>query len=391
MLDTDRIRVLRRLAPPVLTAYLDTNPANPRNQGEPPGYLAWLKAAARDLEASVAAGERAEFREQVRRLQRHLQSHPPGARGLVAFAGRETWEILPLQVKVEDELHWGPPVLKQLLWLLDEYRPAGMVVVSEAGARLFRVWLGEIAEDEREALTVEPSAWRKKHLVGPAHAGVARRRGVDRDRFERRLEAQQERFAADLARRVQRWGERHGLRPVLLVGPSAMIDAVFEALPEAFRPRVARQRENLAQLAPAALRARLKAVLTRWERDDEIRRVEAILNAAGSPRVAAGLDETLARLQEGRVRELVIARGLDGRVQQCERCGQVDRSADPRCPLCGGRRQPSSVRVVVPELVRRHRVTVDVVAGQAASRLRRAGGVAAWLDTDRGGARRKTA
>ena len=38
-----RIRSLRRITAPVLTAYVDTNPATPRNQGEPPGYLAWLK------------------------------------------------------------------------------------------------------------------------------------------------------------------------------------------------------------------------------------------------------------------------------------------------------------------------------------------------------------
>jgi hypothetical protein len=28
-----------------------------------------------------------------------------------------------LQVKVDDELHWGPPALKQLFWLLDEHLP----------------------------------------------------------------------------------------------------------------------------------------------------------------------------------------------------------------------------------------------------------------------------
>lgn len=37
MLDADRIRTLRRITAPVLTAYVDTNPGTPRNQGEPPG------------------------------------------------------------------------------------------------------------------------------------------------------------------------------------------------------------------------------------------------------------------------------------------------------------------------------------------------------------------
>jgi hypothetical protein len=42
MLDAARIRSLRRLAVPVLTASLDTNPATPRNPGSPPGSRAWL-------------------------------------------------------------------------------------------------------------------------------------------------------------------------------------------------------------------------------------------------------------------------------------------------------------------------------------------------------------
>jgi hypothetical protein len=391
MLDTDRIRSLPRIIAPVLTVYVDTNPATRRNQGHPPGYLAWLKTSSRGLEGQVAADERAMFREHVRRLERHLQSHPPRARSLVAFSGRRTWELLPLQVKVDDELHWGPPALQQLFWLLDEHRPAGVVVASQTGARLFRVWLGEVVEEDREAIALDTSAWRKKHLVGPSHAGVAKRRGVERDRFARRVEAQYARFAIELARRVQRWSQRHRLRPVLLVAPSGIVDAVFAALPSSFRPRVALRRENLSQLSPAALHARVEPLLARWQRDDELGRVDALLGATGSDRVAAGIDQTLARLQEGRVRELVIARGIDGTARQCQRCGWMDRSGDPSCPRCGGERRAVAVRVVIPELARCQRVSIDVVAGRAASRLRRVEGIAAWLNSDRRGARQDAA
>jgi peptide subunit release factor 1 (eRF1) len=296
---------------------------------------------------------------------------------------------LPLQVTVDDELHWGPPALKQLSWLLDEHRPAGVVVVSRTEARFFRIWLGEIVEETREAFAPDTSQWRKKHLVGPSHAGIGKRRGVQRDRFARRMEAQYGRVATELARRLSRWGEQHRLRPVLVAGPTAMVDAVFAALPGTFRPRVALRRENLSQLSPAALHARVEPVLERWKRDDELARVDALLGATGSGRVAAGVDQTLARLQEGRVRELLIGRGTDGTVRQCERCGWVDRSADPRCPRCGGPRRAASIRVVIPELARRRRVSIEVVAGRAATRLRRTGGMGAWLDSNRDGTRRK--
>jgi hypothetical protein len=93
MLDTDRVRSLPRITPPVLTAYVDTNPATRRNQGHPPGYLAWLKTSARGLEGRIDADERMLFREHVHRLERRLRNHPPRARGLVAFSGRSTWEL----------------------------------------------------------------------------------------------------------------------------------------------------------------------------------------------------------------------------------------------------------------------------------------------------------
>lgn len=391
MLDVDRARSLRRLAAPVLSAYVDTNPATRRNQGHPPGYLAWLKTSARRLERQVAAEERKTFRESVGRLERELENRPARARGIAAFVGPKTWELLRLQIAVDDELHWGPPALKQLFWLLDEHRPAGVVVVSRTEARFFRIWLGEIVEEDRQPIVFDKSAWRKKDLVGPSHAAVGKRRGVHRDRFASRMQAQHARFAVAIASRIQRWAERQRLRPVLLVGPDAMIDAVSAALPAAFRPRIAAVPENLSQLSPATLHARVQPALARWQRDDEVARVEALLSGDGSRGVAVGLEQTLARLQEGRVRELMISRGIKGTVGQCERCGWVDASPSGSCARCGGRRRAAAVRVLLPELARRKAVSIDVVAGPAAKRLRQTDGIAARLQWNRGGPRRRVA
>jgi hypothetical protein len=70
----DRVRSLRRLTGPLLCAYIDTNPATRRNQGHPPGYLAWLQTSARRLARSAAADERNTFQQTVRRLERELET-----------------------------------------------------------------------------------------------------------------------------------------------------------------------------------------------------------------------------------------------------------------------------------------------------------------------------
>jgi peptide subunit release factor 1 (eRF1) len=57
----------------------------------------------------------------------------------------------------------------------------------------------------------------------------------------------------------------------------------------------------------------------------------------------------------------------------------VDRAADRVCANCGGERRVVALRAVIPELARRYGVPVEVVAVEAARKLREAGGIAAWL------------
>jgi len=65
--------------------------------------------------------------------------------------------------------------------------------------------------------------------------------------------------------------------------------------------------------------------------------VNEIIAGQGSGEAVIGPNETLHRLQQGQVQELVAAWGLKGSVERCTKCGWVDRSgASPR-PLCGSR------------------------------------------------------
>ena len=122
MLDREVIVTLPRIPPPVLTAYLDTNPSNPRNQGRPSGARIWLKSRAKEIGADLLLQERKLFRKQVARVDRFLGTRPRRERGIAIVAGSKTWQIIRLQVHVKNELHWGRAALNQLLWLLDEHQ-----------------------------------------------------------------------------------------------------------------------------------------------------------------------------------------------------------------------------------------------------------------------------
>jgi len=229
---------LPHLMPPVLTAYLDTNPANPRNQSTPRGYMIWLKSAGRAL----AREQRPELQKQVRRelgrLAAHIRGNFAQSRGLVVFAGPDVWEELRLQVPVRDALHWGKPSLQQLAWVLDEHRVRGAVLVDPTGARFFRFWLGRGTEDEQVALSIDKSQWRIPHLVGPSTSGVSKQHGVQRDRVSAREQAQRERFASELAKRIARWMAQQEISPVVLVGEPKQIEGVRAAMAERSREQV---------------------------------------------------------------------------------------------------------------------------------------------------------
>ena len=125
MLDATLISSLPKLEPPILTAYLDTNPASPSNQGQPSGARIWLKSQAKALQANLPRPEQLVVRKQLERVDRFLETRPKRERGIAVFAGPKDWRVFRLQVNVDNKLHWGQASLTQLLWLLDEHQSMG--------------------------------------------------------------------------------------------------------------------------------------------------------------------------------------------------------------------------------------------------------------------------
>lgn len=379
MLEAKRIQFLPQIPAPALTAYLNTNPGDARNQGHPAGYLTWLKSRARVLARRIAKDEQKLFREQIARLENHLRARPAKSAGVIVFAGPATWELFVLRCPVEDELHWGRPSLTQLLWLLDEHQPYGVAHVDRSGLRSFRVWLGEIAEQPEEEFKVDTTRWRRKDLLPPSHPGVLKTRGSQRDVFQQRIEAQYDRFFREAAARIERWVAKEELNPVFVVGPEEVVDRVWPELPPSLRRRAGRIKAALARMTAPALLERIAPEVERWKREHELEIVERMLGSGKGLRAVTGVDETLERLQRGQARELLVVRGLGGRLRQCVRCEWASRSADPVCATCGGERRTAALRAAIPQLARRYAVPVEVVGGEAGRKLREAGGLAAWL------------
>ena len=377
MLKSGTIQSLPDLPAPLLTIYLDTNPAKQMIRGLKPDYLTRFESQAKLIAQAVPTSDLPLFLEQVQRAGAYLRDHPLQCRGVVIFAGLDTWELIPLQVDVEDEVRWGTPALAQLFWLLDEHKPHGIVLVGQKRVQIFLWWLGEMLELEEKEFRMEPS---KVKEMGPVSrtAGVRVSRGTDHDVYEHHVDAQYAHYHRQIAEDVGRWCAAEHLDSLFVVGLVEMAKGIRKQLPPGLREKTTVIEKDLVWVeSRAEVEKRIEPFVERHERERKVVLVDSLLG--DSRAVVIGIDETLVQLQQGRIRNLAVVKGLDGSLRQCLKCSWADRTQDPACPACGGEREVVRLREVLPQLARRYSVSVEVVAGEAARRLQEAGGMGAWL------------
>ena len=378
MLSAQVIESLPDLPTPVLTVYLNTSlpqPAGTTSAPLKPPYLLQLESQVKKIAGTVPAEDREAFETQAKRVEAYLASHPLPYRGIIIFAGPEVWEVLPVQTETQDEVGWGIPVLAQLFWLLDEHRPYGVVLAGRKGARFFLSRLGGMVE--LEGIEFHPEESRRKEMGPVSRPGVRMSRGTNRDVFAHHRDAQFQLLHREIAARIEHLRAAERLDSIVLAGLSDVTRSIQKELPEALRNDVVLVEEDLGFMSQAEIQERVVPLVASHERARENKMVEELLEKSRG--VAKGVDETLAQLQQGRVRRIIAATGLGGDVRQCTRCGRVDREADATCSVCNGERQTVGLRAILPLLVRRQRVSMEVVSGEAAQKLRETGGVCAWL------------
>jgi Bacterial archaeo-eukaryotic release factor family 10 len=377
MLTMSQLESLSQLPSPLLTAYVRTVSVEASLHGATPEYLAWLKDESRPVAESLSPTEQELFRKQLDRVEEFLRQRQPHERSLVIFAGPAVWEIASLQREVQNELHWGKPALTQLLWLASEHKPYGIVAVDHAGARFFHYWLGEMVEYKETKFAVDISQWKKEELGHVTGQGVRKTRGSQREVFRNRMEGQYARLCRETAQQAAVFCTKKVLTAVFLVGLDRLIRPMEAAFPRGFRQPIVLIDQDLARITLLELQKHLEPQIASWERTRE---AELVTGVAGKERgTIAGFDETLAHLQKGKIRTLVLARGLNADLRECVQCGWMDRSADPICSVCGSKRRTVTLRDALPELARRHQVEIDVVTGDAAERLKKVEGMGAWL------------
>jgi rubrerythrin len=371
------VESLTELLGPVLTVYLNTLPPDASTQPLAKESEVWIKHQAKELAKTLSEKEQKRFWRQVERIEEFLAKHKQQEKALVIVAGPGAWQAVPLRTAVENEIYWGPAAITQLVWMLNENRPHCVVALDRKGARFFRYWTGELTKLAEHTFAVDMSQWKEKDLGHVSIDGMKKARGSQRDTYERRVDAQYKKMCRETAAEARKLCEKEKLEAIFIVGSDRLTHPIEAEFPKQFRERVVRIKEDFGGLPLPELQQRLGPTIAAWERQDEKEMVKHLL--ADERKAVVGMDETLAQLQKGKMRTLVLARSVHGDLHECIECGWMDRSADPVCPVCGRERKAVELRDMLPKLARSNNTGIEVVSGAAAEQLAQAGGMGGWL------------
>jgi peptide subunit release factor 1 (eRF1) len=354
-----------------LSVYLDIDQSKAANLQR--HFAAALENMLRSIEARLDGNQLKNFSADAERVRRFVAELEPRAKGLILFCDDSENFFWSQQIKasVRNIARWSDtPYLIPLIEILDEYERYGVVLTDKEHARLFTVFIGEIVEHY--------------DAFAPASVKHFRTTGTDQwlsaQRFQSNAEMHVHWHLKHVAKLLDKLVDRYGFHRLLLGGPVEATGALQHLLSKRARARVV---ERLALPVKASEQEVLEAALqveSRVEREMEKQTVEQLIDANGHHPIMLGLDDTLRALAEERIWRVYYADGFRPRGGQCVNCGMLYGRTDGSCDYCGA--AIKSVDDLLERMVERvleQDGKIAEVAGEAALRLRQAGGIGAVL------------
>jgi peptide subunit release factor 1 (eRF1) len=384
MLPTEALRELRSVTrTDILSVSLNVDPTLPEHLTVPPAYRIWLRNTLRAVVETLPPDARKAARMAADRIVDHVKTYRPKGRGLAIYAGPDLRLTFELPVPLENFVAYGQPDLFPLMWATHEFEPYVVLAVDRERARISTVYLGRIEIEEEDSLELDVTDWRFKsgrQRTAAAAAGVGASRGVQRDTFDARVEANIRRFWSGVADATARLLDERHVDRLIIGGPEEAANAVKGLLPPNSRKRVVAV-VPLSRWLPEA------AVLTHTlpvARDEQRRRDEALVasvleGAAAGGRACVGLEATLDALTQGQVDVLVVAADLDVQAWRCEQCRRVIGTNANACPACAGPLKQVPLRQLLPGLAARSGATLQLVRPYENGGLKKHGGLGALL------------
>jgi len=378
MLDKQTIQAIReQLAPdaaPVLSLYLNVNPAEPGNRQK----ASVLRARTALEELDLPDGLRTEI------LRRLNQEHViPEGRTFVLFSGEDPSKLYRVEY-LHEELpllnldasdgalaRWGTPFVAPVLFAADQGERYAALYVSQGLVRCFEAFMGDIRENWSSVRDLDTENWTRvteaRHQPGQGNP-VTSRGGRDVDTFADRMDVMTARFyrqvvdqflADDLSRDAER---------LILLGTPDAVKAFADALPQQWQDRIVARLPGPKD--DSATPAAWYPLIADSIREAEDAGEEALLDRIRE-RGSWGRSEVLNLLNNGQVDILVLPFDVDLRVWLAE----DSQTLAPTEQALQMQRPDDTFREVrltdvLSELVRRHSFKVEFMDGPQKDRLK---------------------
>ncbi|MCU0498039.1 MAG: VLRF1 family aeRF1-type release factor [Anaerolineae bacterium] len=357
MIDIDDVKSVVRLTdPPLLTLYLQIDNALPENQAQFPAWYIWAKNALQNYEAD----HHQDLFEQARdRVMETLETYRPQGKGLVLFFGRDLERIYELPVLPHENLmSFGEGFVAPLMWLIDEFEPYLIVMVTKDEAHFLRTYLGDIQRQDQIASDRFTFDYREltrmPYTVGPRGQNMTYPGGSDRDSFDDMMDEQITKFFRDVAQHVRELQGKHGRNRIIIGGSEQSAKAVYKLLHEEVAKNVVEVVSLPAYESDYQIMQRVLPIAIEYERKTELEIVDQVIDFTRSGgRGALGLEDVREALEMQRV-ELLVMPLRNGDVSD-----RLLHELTLKVFDSGGR--------------------VEIVHGEAADRLNQEGGVGARL------------
>ena len=335
-----------------LSLYLMTDPSEAGNQSQTPAWRTFLRNAVANVEAGLDPVQTRQWKNvrlsdespekgwarTRKRLDKYLTSYRPEGKTLVLFISPGSEFSFELPVGIDSASYYGKPHIQEFLWALDEYEQHSVLLFSADEVRVLRLALGRSAADRT---VVSDQAWlRGLRKTGEGEQNQQRQDDITR-RFVKRAANEVDKFfmkTPDVGR-------------VVLGGNMELANAVLGSLHPSVKDMVIGVLPIPADLPPHEVAERVAETAEQGEREHEAALVADVIRSAGARgRGATGYTAVGHALDRGAVRLLALP-------------------------------YPADSDVVEPLLLQAVRAgaTVEFLHGEAAERVKEAGGIVAQL------------
>jgi hypothetical protein len=314
MMDIFRDLIDRETEGPVLSVFCRTDPRDPANVSETPGWLVALRNGLRDAAASVEGDHDAT--EAIRRLSKEAEhrltsasAHERGRSVALFLSADGTIDIFhTFQIPVRDDFvaFEDGVVIWPAMDLLDRGQRTGIVLLSQDQIRLLDWEDGVVNDLESSVYNLELGDWRQYRGVGGS--GRTQQSASHIDSYEERVDTWRSRFMKAAAKAIAESSKELKLERLVVAADGDLGSEFMDALPQELRERVVvAVALNLIDSSAPDVADHLDGHLRQAWRDQ----VNAVADHAlerikAGDRGAGGPDQVVAALIEGRVEHLVM-------------------------------------------------------------------------------------